>query len=105
MSMHPNHYVMLAAPVPIDQFSPSLWDDEWLPYTEGHDGVELSIVHGESDVAYVGKVYGERIDDQREDGHQEIGSPTPDDTAKVIGLLRKVGSTEQPRLMVVTVWR
>lgn len=104
MSMHPYHYLMLGAPIERDSFPGDPWDDEWLPYYEGHEGVEMSIIYGESPAIYAGKIYGSPISDDRESGHQDIETPTAEDAARVREFLRQLGCETLPKLMIVTVW-
>lgn len=72
MSMKPNYYVMLGAAIPQDDFSGDILADEWLPYSEGHQGAEMSIQYGEgNDNYYFGKVLAS-ADSYEDFNHKEI---------------------------------
>lgn len=56
MGMHKTTYLMLGIRMPASEFPGDRYDEEWLPYVEGHPGVEMSILSGESDdYLYIGK--------------------------------------------------
>jgi len=69
-----------------------IWDDKWLPYTEGHSGVIINIMQsntGGGDI-FIGwvKTYPYTWRDEWETQAVEINAP---DKFKVIEELRKIG--------------
>lgn len=63
MSIEYTTYLILGIRIPETEFPGSIWDDRWLPYSEGHEGVEMRIIQGMNPVGdstelpiYVGKV-------------------------------------------------
>lgn len=51
------------------------WDDQWLPYTEGHSGVELRMIK-QDDNFYIGKVLSswDKYDEELADYETGIGA-------------------------------
>jgi hypothetical protein len=45
MGMHPTSYILLGYKFP--QKEVDLWDDDLLPFIEGHPGVEFLLLYGE----------------------------------------------------------
>lgn len=58
MSMKMYAYMMAGVTMRRDDFPGDLWGDKWLPFVEGHQGVDMRILWGESEFIHIGKVYG-----------------------------------------------
>jgi len=43
MSISTNHYIVFGWKLPYD-FVENIWDDKFLPYIEGHEGIEFSMI-------------------------------------------------------------
>lgn len=54
MSVQPRFYYVTGYVVPKTLFGKELWQDKYLPYTEGWEGEKLSILIGENDNVFIG---------------------------------------------------
>lgn len=105
MSMNPYYSVVLGVKIPQNYFTGISWyEDMFLPYVEGHKGVEMSITRGENnDNVYLGKTlvrFGPY--ESFEDKPLEI-EPEAQDRVRA-WLKETFGIDDPPRMMLVCVW-
>ena len=103
MGMKQYYSIVLGVKIPRDYFPGISWDDDiYLPYVEGHKGVEMSITKGEDNI-YLGKTLV-RIDpyEDFEDKPLEIEPEAQDRVSE--WLKGTFGIVEPPRMMLVCVW-
>lgn len=103
MSNKPYYYVMYGVTIPQEKFPGNYYDEKWLPYTEGHEGVEMSILSGDTHL-YCGKIltridpYGDNPESQPLDLDFNAVTRTNNWTAETFDWY------ESPKLMLVTIW-
>lgn len=104
MSMKPYYYLMAGAAIPIDKFPGNPWDDKWLPYSEGHEGVEMSIVSGEgSEYYYCGKVLAKA--DPYEDFQYKAVKMKPEEWLEIFRWLKhELNWSEPASLLLACCW-
>lgn len=103
MSNKAYHHVMYGVTIPQEQFPGDYYDEKWLPYTEGHEEIEMSILSGDAHL-YCGKIlaridpYGDNLESQPLDIDFNAMLRTD------IWIKKMFDWPEFPKLMLVTIW-
>lgn len=103
MSNKPYHHVMYGVTIPQEKFPGNYYDEKWLPYTEGREGVEMGILQGDAHL-YCGKIlaridpYGDNLESQPLDLGPSVVFHTKEWIKETFDLH---GPLE---LMLVTIW-